>query len=159
MIIDPDKMAGYSLAIIESSSFNGLKLREILSDEASEGVTRGSLSLSAGIAITSATTAALACEIILKAWIAKTSGEYPHGHNLEKLKGKVDKSVWKLFREEERAIIFDSIKRHQNDFVDWRYLFEKWEKDSEKETPDDRMIWSINKLIEKYIEQLKEKRK
>ena len=145
---NPDKIAGYAIAMHHVTGMSGNQLRGILNEEAVGNYNNSQFAL--GLAINNAMLAALTGEIILKAWIGKTKGKYPTVHDLIHLAEELPDEVWQSFRKEEKEKIWATFEIHRKDFTGWRYLFEKHEKSTINEAPDDKMLWATGRLIEEY---------
>ena len=145
---NPDKIAGYAIAMHHVTGMSGNQLRGILNEEAVGNYNNSQFA--PGLAINNAMLAALTGEIILKAWIGKTKGKYPTVHDLIHLAEELPDEVWQSFRKEEKEKIWATFEIHRKDFTGWRYLFEKHEKSTINEAPDDKMLWATGRLIEEY---------
>ena len=77
---------------------------------------------------------ALAAELVLKAIAAKTTGAYQRGHDLLKLFDQLDQSaigsIERRHRTSSHVPTLGSVRSilasHRDDFVDFRYLGERW---------------------------------
>ena len=145
---NPNKIAGYAMALHDVTHLSGNHLRQILREEAAGNSDNSKFV--PGLAINNAMLAALTGETILKAWIGKAKGKYPATHDLIRLAEEVPDEVWQSFSEEENNQIWVAFEKHRMDFTNWRYLFEKREKDTTNESPDEKMLWATGRLIEEY---------
>ena len=136
---DPNEIAGFALAMHNTTRLLGIQLLQIFDDS----------KYAPGLAISNAMLAALTGEFILKAWIGRTKGEYPAIHDLTCLTKEVDYKVWEFFDKEEKEKILATFENHREDFTDWRYLFENYDKVNNK-APSEEMLWATGILIEKY---------
>ena len=144
----PNKTAGYAYALekavgIVNENQEGALLNEKTTED---GV------LTAGLTIASTVLTALAAEIILKAWIAKSAGAYPQKHDLHKLFKLAKKSgiLDNVFTEGESDEIQDTLRTHANDFTQWRYLFENVDKSNKVKHPNPKIKKALRMLIDRY---------
>ena len=115
---DADKITGYATAIEEVAE-------AVLEEEKNTGKR---FFLAAGLVINTVVSRALATELILKAWIGKTKGNYPRSHDLLKLLEDVGEQTWDQFKKDEKYKNWETLENHRKDFRHWRYLFEAVDK-------------------------------
>ena len=146
---DCDRIAGYAEAILQAAKVPESALSPLLREEQETGHQNPSLVIP-GLTISVVVLTALAAELILKAWIARTKGTYPHDHNLLTLFKQIKPELSALYRKRELDSIEEAFTTHKNDFTHWRYLFEHVNPADTTVQPDPDLRAAITLLVAKY---------